>query len=63
MIHTYKYYIPQFTLVSVSSYIAKSPLSLNGNRENWRKPVEGDQIATELIFKEQTVAESPSKVF
>ena len=35
MIHTCKYYIPQFTLVSVSSYIANSPLSLNGNGENW----------------------------
>ena len=54
MIHTYKYYIPQFTLVSVSSYIANSPLSLNGNRENWRKPFEDDPLtATAIILKQQ----------
>ena len=63
LIHT-KYYIAQFTLVSVSSYFTNLRLPpSNGNRENWRKPFEDDQIATELIFKEHTVAESPSKVF
>ena len=54
MIHTYNYYIPQFTLVSVSSYIANSLLSLNGNRENWRKPFEDDPLtATAIILKQQ----------
>ena len=56
MIHTYEYiyYIAQFTLVSVCSYITNLLISaLNGNRKNWQKPVEGDPTATALILKEQ----------
>ena len=62
MIHTYKYYIPQFTLVSVSSYITNLPLS-PGNRENWRKPVEGDPTALWVNFEGTAVAGRPSRVF